>query len=236
MPSTVDEHVETMRDVRALTERALAAALSHVDETTSYTEVRALVLDSVAAVVQQYGEVAGTVGADLFDELRAEAGARGRWRAELPPGWTDRQIRSELVGAISKYRKEEFTSDALYSSLRNPVDKLVLGQGRRAIAFNVSKDRRGGPAWAKVPVGKTCAWCLMIASRGPVFYSERSANKTFHGHCDCVAWPMWDGSKYPPGYDVDGLYAGYRHAADAVSGKATPKKILAEMRSQLGVK
>ena len=68
------------------------------------------------------------------------------------------------------------------------------------------------PRWARVPHGKTCAWCLMLASRGWVYLDARSAGaaRQWHADCDCQIVPAW-GDKIPRivGYDPDALYAQY---------------------------
>lgn len=56
-------------------------------------------------------------------------------------------------------------------------------------------------AWARVATGlETCGWCLMLASRGPVYDSEQSAGGEggWHDGCDCKAVPVfvendWEG-------------------------------------------
>jgi hypothetical protein len=57
---------------------------------------------------------------------------------------------------------------------------------------NAAGDRIG---WARVLTGaENCPWCAMLASRGPVYTSQRaamfrggSAVDTYHDHCDCEA-------------------------------------------------
>jgi hypothetical protein len=108
----------------------------------------------------------------------------------------------------------------------------VLKPGRDTIAVSTGRD----PAharWARVPVGKTCAFCLVAASRGAVYRSEESASRHFHGACDCTATPFWRNDPYPEGYDPDALLQQYQDARDAAdSGRLKP--ILSELRSQTG--
>lgn len=77
---------------------------------------------------------------------------------------------------------------------------------RRAIGEtmlnNVLKDPMN-PRFARVPVGaETCGFCIMLASRGFVYPSRRSAgeHRHYHPNCDCLIVPMYgDGSI--EGYD-----------------------------------
>lgn len=55
----------------------------------------------------------------------------------------------------------------------------------------------GGIAWARVPTGReTCGWCIMLASRGPVYKTAESAGGGdmlgWHTGCDCHVVPVFD--------------------------------------------
>ena len=66
------------------------------------------------------------------------------------------------------------------------------------IIANVGRDRDEGAMFARVPTGtETCAFCLMLASRGAVYHSRKTAGefKHFHRNCDC---------KVVPSFEVDG--------------------------------
>lgn len=40
-------------------------------------------------------------------------------------------------------------------------------------------------AWRRVTVGKSCDYCLVLATRGAVYRSEATASASGHSHCDC---------------------------------------------------
>ena len=66
---------------------------------------------------------------------------------------------------------------------------------------------RNGLRYARVPGGKSCAFCLMLASRGFVYHSTTSAGEDeghYHNHCHCavVAGNL---KMRVNGYDPDGL-------------------------------
>lgn len=85
-----------------------------------------------------------------------------------------------------------------------------------------SKSKQSGPVrgWARVATGdETCAWCLMLISRGPVYKSAKSAGldlhdagaldalendtdvsewmKEWHIGCDCKVVPVFDQFDWP---------------------------------------
>lgn len=74
--------------------------------------------------------------------------------------------------------------------------------------------RRGRPvAWARVLTGRDNCWfCVMLASRGPVYATQESAiaskvGARYHFHCDCRAVPVWDPSGWEGKARADAMYA-----------------------------
>lgn len=64
------------------------------------------------------------------------------------------------------------------------------------IIANVGRDRDRGAMFARVPTGfETCAFCLMLASRGAVYHSRKTAGEwgRFHRGCDCKVVPSFEG-------------------------------------------
>lgn len=230
-------YVNTNRDIRALSEGALRAALGKLGANATWADLVGLVSRDVLAIVETYGDLAAEAAASLYDEGRREVRLASPYRARLagPPDMA--ALRRVLLGELDAYRLagSEIDAESAFSSLRNATDRAILGQGRRTIALNVGKDP-ARPRWAKVPAGKTCAWCLMIASRGPVFVSQASASKSFHGHCDCSAVAVWPGGPLPEGYDPEELRATYEASANRVGHRADAKEILSDMREHYGLK
>lgn len=67
------------------------------------------------------------------------------------------------------------------------------------IIANVGRDRDKGARFARVPTGfETCTFCLMLASRGAVYHSRKTAGefKHFHRNCDCKVVPSFDPDPY----------------------------------------
>lgn len=67
------------------------------------------------------------------------------------------------------------------------------------IIANVGRDRDKGARFARVPTGGgTCMFCLMLASRGAVYHTRKSAGewKYFHRGCDCKVVPSFERDPY----------------------------------------
>ncbi len=63
------------------------------------------------------------------------------------------------------------------------------------IIASVGRDRDKGARFARVPTGfETCTFCLMLASRGAVYHTRKSAGefKHFHRGCDCKVVPSFE--------------------------------------------
>lgn len=81
----------------------------------------------------------------------------------------------------------------------------VLDGGRETILPTVAADQRA-LGWARVASGNACAFCAMLASRGPVFSAASVRGDMFgpatafeaHDGCQCGAEPVYaDGAAWP---------------------------------------
>ncbi|AHY26921.1 MuF-like minor capsid protein [Mycobacterium phage Nairb] len=135
------------------------------------------------AIVAEYGRAAAAVAAEQYDELRAAAGAPGKYIAApadaVPQAAIDKAVASAFLGRDGDDRRDGSTATTadLPVELRVPkrleesLSRRVLQPARDTVAQNVARD----PAktrYIRVPRGKsTCAFCILLASRdiGPQF-------------------------------------------------------------------
>lgn len=102
------------------------------------------------------------------------------------------------------------------------IQRLVTSSGRLTLMDMLGKDPTK-PRWARVPNGPTCEFCVMLASRGWVYWTEDSARLggSFHdGACDCSVVPSWGAQKLK-GYDPDKLYEQYKRCAGTAARLVT---------------
>ncbi|HET8627743.1 MAG TPA: hypothetical protein VFL91_10005 [Thermomicrobiales bacterium] len=226
----VAAYAATQDDVVALAHADLVAWWSELD--TSDGRAAAAALESfMADLVAAYGSVAAALGADFYDELREQAGAPRRFRAEVADPVPARQVEAAARWATGPLFGGDGPNAAL-NHAAGAVQRLVQQPGRETIALNVSRDP-ARPGWARVPRGKGCPWCRMLAGRGAVYSSAKAAGEmnSYHDHCKCTATPVWRGQKLP--YDADALEREYLAAREA-AGSGSVKKILAQMRQMEG--
>lgn len=229
-PAEAAAYRRAQQDVVTLARAALAQWWRDLDVPDAVAASRAL-QGFVPELVAAYGDVAATVAADWYESLRGEAGAPGAYRAVL----------AEPVPVARAQAVARWSADPLFSAepdgqhalrlLSGAVQRLVQQSGRATLLRNGDADP-ARPRWARAPHGKTCAFCLMLASRGAVYLTAESAGQfnQWHNDCDCQPEPVWPGQE--PSYDADELYAQYL-AARAEAGGET-KAILAQLREDLG--
>lgn len=76
------------------------------------------------------------------------------------------------------------------------VTRHVLAGGRDTLVLSTGEDKQA-TGWARVTSGHPCAFCALIASRGPVFKGEDTAEFQAHDGCACMAEPAYSGSEWP---------------------------------------
>ena len=213
----------------------------------------AAVVELFADIVSAWGEVAGTLAADFYDELRDRAGLADGFSALVPDPLNLAQVEGNVRIAVQAVRPPEpdpFTLpesnepsqadvDAFLAKLEGPAQRLVRQAQRAAIDESARRDPSPRVRVARIPMGaETCAFCLVLASRGYVYRSEESAGdgNRYHDFCDCEQDVSFDATPEPPeGYDIGDYYARYEQAVVA-AGTTNLRKVLAELRRQEGIR
>lgn len=160
----------------------------------------ALIDELIPAVASQYSEQIAMAAAKWYEEVRADAlpGVDDGFEASLAQTYSKKAIVEEIHDHILSNRNK------FDEAIVDAMDRWVKIPGRATIAENCKRDPKK-PRYALVPQGKTCAFCTMLAGRGFVYKSEKTAHK-MHDHCDCVACPEWDANPNKiRGYNPDVL-------------------------------
>jgi len=216
----VDRLASLNRSVSNLIIRDLAAFWSTLDLNKPET-ARDRLLEFVPVLVRQYGDIAATVSADWYTQIRASSSAPGTFRPVLgSPAPTE-----AVTGTIRRVAGDLFTDHpiATLDALNGPIAKYAIEAGRNTILRSSRRDP-WKPRVARVPSGATtCAFCLMLASRGPVYWSEETAGRfdKFHPDDDCQITVIGKGDALPGGYDPDALYAQYQEARQTALAEHT---------------
>lgn len=87
-------------------------------------------------------------------------------------------------------------SDALKAFSRL-LTNTVMNRARQVVT---STCRQAGLRFYRIPERLACPFCLMLASRGPVYHSEYTAGKgnRYHAHCRCTVRAALPGEPLHP--------------------------------------
>lgn len=135
--------------------------------------VRNALLEFFPELVTTYGDVSALLAADFYDSVRdvppSAASFRAAFAAPVDVAVAEGSVRW-AVGPLFDLDEPLFVSHILGATQR-----LVSERGRGTIFSSAAADPiRTGVA--RVPQGlSTCAFCIMLASRGAVYQSEVSA-------------------------------------------------------------
>jgi len=201
--------------IASLVERDLLAFLAALNFGKP-AAVRDALFDFVPALVSGYGDVAATVAADWYMDLRDAEGVGGSFAAPLAALVPDEQVKGRL-GFATRPDGPLWSgqTDTLTAFLGMMSNEYALQPGRETVMQAAHADNA---AYARVPERGACKFCLMLASRGFVYSKETAGDaKKFHGKCRCNTMPVWDETRarVEYGYDPDALYDQYRALRDA---------------------
>lgn len=169
--------------------------------------------------------------ATYLDEYRqAEIGKPATVALGAPAGTATALRIAGLVRVkklIARGMDPEDAHSAAFTKYAGIVRRQTMMGGRLTIARTTGRDRRA-IGWRRVTDGNPCAFCAMLASRGPVYRDAASADGLqYHAHCGCSAEPeysAWEPTETEQGY-ID-AYTDARYPARTKSVKA----VLRDMR------
>lgn len=187
---------------------------------------RDALLEFLPALASQYGDAAAAVAAEWFED---SVGARAT--LALPDGGVGAEGFRYAAGKLWTRSPE-----SAFGLLATALDKMVKQPSRDTVKASAVSN---GMRYARVPQGpKTCAFCLMLASRDAVYLTRKTAGDSgrglgdsFHGDCNCAVLPVRPGGPLPDGYDPDAYYGIYNSAAEAAGTRMDPRAITAQIRA-----
>ena len=165
----------------------LAWCRSHEDATVAEKREAAKLI--MEGFVQGYDDVAAEFAAQWYDHRAEQGGAR------LEQAVTMTTYRPDSVDAVARYQAKKLAKgdDAAFAKACGEFarDDAFRSLNETVLA-NVGRDKDKGVRFARVPTGfETCTFCLMLASRGAVYHTRKTAGefKHFHRRCDCKIVP-----------------------------------------------
>lgn len=151
----------------------------------SVAECREYAKGVMSGVIQRYDDAAGSLAAEWYDKQAADN------HAKLPAAITATVYNPDTVDETARYQakklaKGDLRGFAKYCGELGRND--VLRSLNETVIANVGRDRKVGVRFARVPTGaETCTFCIMLASRGAVYHTRKTAGefRHFHRKCNC---------------------------------------------------
>lgn len=171
----------------------------------AFDPARAVTFDPVIAaaalVVRAANQTSAGLAAAYYGGFRIAEGLRDAIPARLAVVPVTERVEgllrgSAITGMLSARnagRPPAAERDAAFVQLSGQATSLVLGGGRRTLmaAADADPDARG--RIQRITTGDACAFCAMLASRGPVYQATFEA----HDHDACVPEIVYPGSALP---------------------------------------
>lgn len=140
---------------------------------------KSAIYHTAVKAVNSFSDAAGSAACDFFD-----AHVTGAQPSSIAPQpWF---IKRRLYEDIEKYAKtHKLGDDEFMRLLAEEVGGEVVQHANRTTIHNAVKNNL---RYARVPFGNSCAFCLMLASRGFVYKTETTAGEDkghYHARCRC---------------------------------------------------
>lgn len=176
--------------VRILTARDVRRLWREVDTSQMAAHYDRL-LAGIRDVIRAYGEVSATAAADFYDAVRAASRLPPK-AAELVGFAADEAVEVMFRASLGPLWEDSPRPEAALTRLEAGAIRMALQPGRETMHQAV---RRDGLRYAIVPQGgNTCAFCLMLASRGATY---ANVQPQWHDNCQCDCIPVVDSSDLP---------------------------------------
>ena len=142
--------------------------------------------------VQGYDDVASEFAAEWYDHRAKSEGI------SLDRAITMAVYSPEKSDAVARYQAKKLAKggdSAFAEACGEYARNDALRSLNETIIAYVGRDKAKGVRFARVTTGReTCTFCLMLASRGAVCHTRRTAGefKSFHRGCDCKVVPGFE--------------------------------------------
>ena len=151
-------------------------------------------IDYAFKVSTKYGEAASAAAANMYDTI-AKA-SKAAVKTAVPATTPEISEVAKAVVGTAKTGNVDIIADA--------VGRLVK---RTGVDTTIKNALRDGAEFAWIPMGDTCAFCLMLASNGWQRASKDAIRgghaEHIHANCDCTYAIRFDGTSTVAGYDPD---------------------------------
>lgn len=220
-PELVAAHKKALIDLATLTDRDLLRIWRMVSG-SSADDIRDALLEMLPAVGAEYSDMAASIGADFYEDVRDEAVARGSFVAEPAPAPGTARFEALARWGVDPLYSLVPDEALTFIQIAGGLQRIVADQARQTVEFNSLHDP-AAYGWRRVTSSGACKFCRMLAGRGEV-YSKGTVRFASHDNCGCAAAPAFDSARP---ITVDQYAASKRRQSDA--DKARVRAFMANM-------
>ena len=197
-----EKYIKTLAMVDKTAAQKFVAYLSRKQIFMESETARKEIIDYAYAIAKTYGESAAAAACEMYDAITELEGL-------LLPAAVPAETAS--YGEVAKTVNGMIKQKASAESMGSAVGRLVKRAGIDTTMQNAIRD---GAQWAWIPSGDTCAFCIMLASRGWQNASKKALRnghaEHVHSNCDCTyavrhssrtEYEAYDPEKYREMYD-----------------------------------
>lgn len=218
-------------------ERAVRLAIEKAwGEGLSVAQVREVAIEAIVAASDEYGAMTREMACALFESETGQAASyvtqpTNRETVESSVRYYAGSLKDGTEEGLEKFVKSCTARTRLLTRRcsNEAVIESCAASAKSAKRRKASaKAGHKGVRFARVPRGgDTCTFCAMLASRGFVYWSRKTAGEFnhYHLHCRCAIVPD-DGSGEVEGYDPTEWYARWKayEEVDGLEGLSGAKK------------
>lgn len=161
-------------------------------------ELKSVIYHAANDAINTFADASGKVSCNFFEDHIKDCKP-----TEIPP--VPKYIKNRMYEHIEQYAKtHDLGDDEFMRLLAEDVGCEVYHHANRTTKHNAAKN---SVRYARVPFGNSCAFCLMLSTRGFVYLSRTSAGEDkghYHAHCHCKIVASKKGTTID-GYDPEGL-------------------------------
>lgn len=214
-------------EIRRLVEARMSEIVDYLAGVPGLTpqQFRNSLIVQTNLVVSQYGDVAASMAAEWYEDIRVSEGVRGSFRA-LPQSspYDADAVEGMVRRAVAPMFDEVPDVSAVMRTVAQNAGKYVLGASRETVRKNSFIDPRG-TGFQRIARPGSCDFCLMLVGRGAV-YKRETAFFASHGDCNCAAVPSWD--RGAPEVDVELYEASKRTTGMSDRARAAHNKTITD--------
>lgn len=196
MQISLNDWMNFKNKLSAISKKAADLMTDFISANGGYTNIPVNdVIAYATALAQKYGEGTGALSAMMYDVI-AELSNAAVPAAEIAETASYGEVAKAIQGAAKT------SQDPAY--IGGVVGRLVKQVGADTTLNNALRD---GAEFAWVPVGDTCAFCLVLASRGWQHVSKRTLKnghaEHIHANCDCTYAVRFNDDTEVEGYNPE---------------------------------